>query len=143
MYLKPSGIVPFYSRNGAIPSEPPSIKTPPYSYPSFFYPPRVSDVRELEQFLIRSPNRFFRFPTLSPGVVRSSPATTLSASVIRLPIARFLSSILGNRRAPLTGTSNQGFLRDQNSGPVQPCSLPSSCSFFAPLPTSLCPPTPS
>ena len=40
----------------------------------------------------------------------------------------FFSSIHGKRRVPLTGTSNQGFLRNQDSRPVKLYSLP----FFLP-----------
>lgn len=45
----------------------------------------------------------------------------------------FFSSILGKRRVPLTGTSNQGFLRKQDSRPVKLYSLPFFLpSFFPP-----------
>lgn len=45
----------------------------------------------------------------------------------------FFSSILGKRRVPLTGTSNQGFLRNQDSRPVKLYSLPFFLpSFFPP-----------
>lgn len=119
------GSLPFHppipGSAGAIPSKTCSIKTPPYSSLFSFFPPllpRFFHVRRLEQFLIRSPNRFllpsstplFAIPSLAPPPPCCDPFFFLPPP----PPSIFLRK----RRIPLTRTSNQGFLRSQNPPPL-------------------------
>lgn len=125
-------IPPFYSRKGGIPSEPSSIKTLPTSPLS---PRRLPSILRRSQTgtifnwfskpILFVPSAFFRFTasvrisldSLIPRSANPRPlplATTYLSPLPGPPVSRFLSSILARRRVPLTGTSNQGYLRVQN-----------------------------
>lgn len=133
------GSLPFHppipGSAGAIPSKTCSIKTPPYSSLFSFFPPllpRFFHVRRLEQFLIRSPNRFL-LPSSTPlfaipSLASPSPCCDPFFFLPPPPPSIFLRK----RRIPLTRTSNQGFLRSQNPPPLiaEPKTLVSFYSFF-------------